>query len=64
MSQLDLFTWSENRPSNLIDRRELFQRKIVSLLGAMLDGESLPEKNGDVVQLAQRRCGKIGGEAA
>ncbi|QIB37002.1 hypothetical protein G3A56_02500 [Rhizobium oryzihabitans] len=55
MTQLDLFTWADNKPSNVIDSRWRFERKVEALVRSMLDGRMPPQINGQVITHAFRR---------
>lgn len=49
MTQLDLFVWADSKPSNVIDSRWRFERKVEALVRDMLDGRMPPQINGEVI---------------
>lgn len=51
--QLDLFAWADSRPSNVINARGKFEKRIVELGVAMARGR-VPFRNGDVVPFIRR----------
>lgn len=55
MTQLDLFVWADNKPSNVIDSRWRFERKVEALVRNMLDGRLPPLINGKVITPEFRR---------
>lgn len=55
MTQLDLFTWAENKPSNVIDSRWRFERKVEALVRDMLSGRMPPQIDGKVITPTFRR---------
>jgi len=55
VTQLDLFTWADNKPSNVIDSRWRFERKIETLVRNMLDGRLPPQINGQLITPEFRR---------
>lgn len=55
MTQLDLFTWAENKPSNVIDSRWRFELKVEALVRDMIDGRMPPQIDGKVITPTFRR---------
>lgn len=55
MTQLDLFVWADSKPSNVIDSRWRFERKVEALVRDMLDGRMPPQIDGQVIKPAFRR---------
>jgi hypothetical protein len=49
VKQLNLFAWADTRPSNVIDSRWRFERKVEALVRDMLDGRMPPQIDGKVI---------------
>lgn len=49
MKQLDLFTWADNKPSNVIDARWRFEAKVISLVEGMICGRLPPQRDGKLI---------------
>lgn len=51
--QLDLFTWADSRPSNIIDARARFEAKVCAMVQQMLATNELPPHvDGKVIRAA------------
>jgi hypothetical protein len=51
--QLNLFTWADTQPSNVIQAREIFDRRTTEVVVALAVGH-VPFRNGEVVPFARR----------
>ncbi|SSC73060.1 unnamed protein product [Ciceribacter sp. T2.26MG-112.2] len=49
MKQLDLFTWADNKPSNVIDARWRFEAKVIALVEGMISGRMPPKRDGQLI---------------
>ena len=53
-TQFDLFAWADAQPSNIIQAREIFDRRAIDVVIAFGDGK-LPLINGDVIRFSPRQ---------
>ncbi len=51
MKQLDLFTWADTRPSNVIDARARFEARVIAFVQIMIEtNRLLPHVDGKVIR--------------
>ncbi|MND69451.1 hypothetical protein D3C80_609270 [compost metagenome] len=51
--QLNLFTWADTQPSNVIQAQEIFDRRTIDVVVALAVGH-VPFRNGEVVPFTRR----------
>lgn len=53
--QLDLFTWADSKPSNVINAKARFEAKVMAFVVGIINGQLPPTRDGKVIAPQFRR---------